>query len=141
MRVVVLTPDAEAFSDEAQSVSLMTESGALQIFPGHASLQGSILFSPLRIEMADRQEDFVVQRGFLFINQEKDEVKIQVYRCEKQEEMSYASIKEYLEFLLQSLSNPEALGAYHLRHLEDERLATQTRLDVLEEEKKAGSSL
>lgn len=140
MRVLVLTPDAEIFAKEAQSVSLMTESGALQIFSGHASLQGSIVFSPLRIEMTDGKEDFIVQRGFLFVDQEKDEVRIQVYRCEKKEEISYTSIKEYLDFLLQALSNPEALGTYHLRHLQDERLATQKRLDMIEGEKNTEAS-
>ena len=132
MRVSILTPEAEIVSEEAESVSLMTELGAIQIFPGHASLQGDVLFSPVRLVLHDREEDFVVQRGFVFIDQEKDEVRIQVYRCERKEEMDFVSAKEYLEILLSALSRPEQLGKYHLLHLENERLVTQRRIEMMQ---------
>lgn len=132
MRVSILTPEAEIVSEEAESVSLMTELGAIQIFPGHASLQGDVLFSPVRLVLHDREEDFVVQRGFVFIDQEKDEVRIQVYRCERKEEMDFVSAKEYLEILLSALSRPEQLGKYHLLHLENERLVTQKRIEMIQ---------
>ncbi|MBP7134391.1 hypothetical protein KBA73_04200 [Patescibacteria group bacterium] len=132
MRVSILTPEAEIVSEEAESVSLMTELGAIQIFPGHASLQGDVLFSPVRLVLHDREEDFVVQRGFVFIDQEKDEVRIQVYRCERKEEMDFVSAKEYLEILLSALSHPEQLGKYHLLHLENERLVTQKRIEMIQ---------
>lgn len=137
MHVRVLTPEGEVIATPALSVSLVTELGAIQIFPGHASLQGTISFSPLRIEIDGQSaEDFVLQRGFIYIDQDKDEVTIQAYQCQKHHELSYASIKEYLDILMRSLSNPEALGSYHLRHLEDERLATQKRLEVIQQEDK-----
>ncbi len=132
MRALILTPEAQVLSEEAESISLITALGALQIFPGHASLQGEILFSPVRVVLRDREEDFVVQRGFVFIDQEKDEVKIQVYRCEKKEEMDFVSAKGYLEILMNALSRPEELGKYHLLHLENERLATQKRIEMLQ---------
>ncbi len=132
MHVRILTPETEISLEEAESLSLLTVLGALQIFPGHASLQGEILFSPVRVVLRDREEDFVAQRGFLFINQEKDEVTIQVYSCEKKEEMDFVSAKEYLDVLLNALSRPEDLGKYHLLHLENERLATQRRIEMLQ---------
>lgn len=132
MRALILTPEAEIMSEEAESVSLVTEFGAIQIFPGHTSLQGKILFSPVRIVLSDREEDFVVQRGFLFVDQEKDEVKIQVYRCERKEEMDFVSAKEYMEILVNTLSRPEELGKYHLLHLENERLVTQKRIEMIQ---------
>ena len=130
MRVVIRTPDAEMFSEQAQSVSLVTELGAMQIFPGHAALQGAILLSPLRVELADREEDFVVQRGFVMVDQAKDEVTIMGYRCEKTQEMSLQTAKEYLEVLLKALEKHESLGKYQLRHLEEEKIATQKRLEI-----------
>lgn len=134
MRVVIRTPEAEIFSHEAQSVSLVNELGAMQIFPGHTSLQGAILLSPLRIDMGDREEDFVVQRGFVMIDQEKDEVTFMVYQCEKRAEMSLQTAKEYMETLLKTLENRESLGKYQLRHLEDEKIATERRLEILQSE-------
>lgn len=134
MRVVIRTPDAEVFSNEAHSVSLMSELGAMQVFPGHASLQGTILLSPLRVDMGDREEDFVVQRGFVMVDQAKDEVTIMVYQCEKRADMSLQTAKEYLEVLLKALQNHESLGKYQLQHLEDEKIATERRLEILEKD-------
>lgn len=134
MRVVIRTPEAEIFSEEAQSVSLVSELGAMQVFPGHASLQGTILLSPLRIEMKDREEDFVVQRGFVMIDQAKDEVTIMTYTCEKRAEMSLQTAKEYMETLLTALESHESLGKYQLQHLNDEKIATERRLEILQSE-------
>lgn len=134
MHVVIRTPEAEVFSHDAQSVSLVSELGAMQIFPGHASLQGTILLSPLRIDMGDREEDFVVQRGFVMIDQDKGEVTFMVYQCEKRAEMSLQTAKEYMETLLKALENHESLGKYQLRHLEDEKIATERRLEILQSE-------
>lgn len=131
MHVTIRTPEMEVFSQDARSVSLVTELGAMQVFPGHASLHGTILFSPVRIEMEAKEEDFVVQQGFIFIDQERDQITILAQRCEKQEEMNFESAKQYLEVLLEALKSPETLGKYQLRHLEDEKIATEKRLEVL----------
>lgn len=134
MHVVIRTPEAEIFSHDAESVSLVSELGAMQIFPGHASLQGTIVLSPVRIDMGDREEDFVIQRGFVMVDQAKDEVAIMVYQCEKRADMSLQTAKEYLEVLLKALQNHESLGKYQLRHLEDEKIATERRLEILEKD-------
>lgn len=133
MRVIIRTPESEVVSQpEVRSVSLVTELGAMQVFPGHASLHGTILFSPVRIEMMEKEEDFVVQQGFIFIDQAQDQVTILAQRCEKQAEMDFHTAKEYLAVLLKTLDQPELLGKYQLRHLEDEKIATEKRLEVLQ---------
>lgn len=132
MQVVIRTPEAEIFSHEARCVSLVNELGAMQVFPGHASLQGTILLSPLRIEMADREEDFIIQQGFIMIDQAKDAVTLMVYRCEKQADINLQTAKEYLQVLLKALEGRDSLGAYQLRHLEDEKIATEKRLEILQ---------
>ncbi len=134
MHVVVRTPEAEVIATEAVSVSLVTELGAMQIFPGHASLQGTILLSPLRIETATQEEDFVVQRGFVMVDQHKDEVAIMAYVCEKRADMNLQTAKEYLQVLLDALQAHESLGKYQLLHLESEKIATEKRLEVLQTE-------
>ena len=134
MRVTTLTPDAQSTFDDVLSLGVITELGAVQIFPGHASLQGAILLSPLRLQFAAFEESFVVQRGFVLVDQGLDEVKIQVYLCERRDELQYTVIKEYLEAVRRMLDQPERLGAYHLRYLEDEVSATTKRLEFLEEQ-------
>lgn len=137
MHVRILTPEGEVVATPAVSVSLITELGAMQIFPGHASLHGVIELSPLRIEVDGQTAiDYVVQRGFVFISQEKDEVSIQVYQCNKRDELSHGTIKAYLDLLLSHLANPESLGAYHLSYLEGEKTATQKQFDLISDSKR-----
>ena len=71
MRVILRTPEQEWAFSEAVSVSLITEGGAIQIYSGHATLQGSLLLSPLRIELPHGEEDFVIQRGVVCVDQEQ----------------------------------------------------------------------
>lgn len=131
MRVTIRTPEAEVFTAEASSVSLVTELGAAQIFSGHASLQGVIVLSPVRIELAGVEENFVLQRGFVVVDQTHDEVTLLGARCERRETLDLETAEAYLQVLLQALKNHESLGHYQLRHLEDEHLATTRYLEVL----------
>ncbi len=133
MNVVIRTPEAEVYSGQADSVSLATELGAIQIFPGHASLQGVIVFSPLRLDMGERRDDYVIQRGFVMVDQEKDEVSIMVYRCEKRAEMELVTAKQYLDYILKILERREGVGRYQLEYLEEEKTATEKRLELLNE--------
>lgn len=135
MRVRILTPDAEeVLATSALAVSVITEQGAMQVFPGHVSLHGVIELSPLRVEIDSHHAvDYVVRRGFILITQETDEVCIQAYSCQKRDELDHVTLKEYLDILLQHLSNPEALSSYHLRYLEEERNATQKQFDLITE--------
>ena len=136
MHVRVLTPEEEVLQTSAITVTLITELGAIQIFPGHASLHGVIELSPLRIEVDQHTAlDFVVRKGFVFIDQEADEITIQVYACQKKDELTHVTLKEYLELLLRHLKNHEQLGAYHLRYLEEEQKTVQKQYDLLEEKK------
>ncbi len=135
MQVTIRTPDAEVFAGPALSLSLITELGAIQIFPGHASLQGAVLLSPLRVEIEGSAEDFIIQRGFVLIDQPQNKVDVLVYRCEKRGELNHQTAKEYLQVLLKALESPENLGKYQLRHLEDEKIATEKYLDVWQKEK------
>lgn len=132
MQVVIKTPETDVLSVVADSVSLVTELGAMQIFPGHASLQGVVGLSPLRVELAGKAEDFIIQRGFVVVDQARDHVDVLVYRCEKRSELNHQTAQEYLGVLLKALESRESLGKYQLRHLEDEKIATEKYLEVVQ---------
>lgn len=130
MRVILRTPEQEQLFPEVMSVSLITDGGAIQAFPGHASLQGVITLSPLRIELPHGEEDYVVRRGILCIDQEKDELLVLVYKAESRASLDHETAEEYLQVLLRALERHESLGAYQLKHLQDEHAATRAYLTI-----------
>lgn len=133
MNVLIRTPEGEQlFQQQVRSVDVFSQLGAMRILPGHASLQGTILFSPVRVETETTTEQFVVQQGFVFVDQVKDEVTLLVYRAEKRSELNYETAQQYLEHVLQALKNHESLSEYELKFLTDERLAAQERITFLE---------
>ncbi len=133
MNVLIRTPEGEQFFQErVRSVDVFSQLGAMRLLPGHASLQGTILFSPVRIETETTVEQFAVQQGFVLVDQEKDEVTFLVYRAEKRSELNYETAQQYLEHVMQALKNNESLSEYELKFLTDERLATQERITFLE---------
>lgn len=135
MNVVIRTPEGDIFhQDGISSLELFSELGAMQILPGHASLQAAIRFSPLQVTTSSTNEHFVIQQGFLFIDQQKDEALILVYRAEKRAEVKYDTAKQYLEHVLQALQQRQSLSEYELTFLDAERLAAQERIDFLESE-------
>ncbi len=124
MRVILRTPEQEWAFSEAVSVSLITEGGAIQIYSGHATLQGSLLLSPLRIELPHGEEDFVIRRGVVCVDQEQDEVLILVYKAEQRASLDFETAEQYLQVLLRALEQRESLGPYQLAFLESEHAAT-----------------
>lgn len=134
MDVLIRTPEGEYFTQErVRCLDVTTETGALQILPGHADLHASITFSPVRIETEDRTETFIVQQGFLLVKQETNEAHILAYRVEKRSEISKETASEYMQRLLEALQNKESLSEYELSFLDNERLATEERIAFLEQ--------
>lgn len=141
MNVVIRTPEGDIFHEEGvSSLELFSELGAMQILPGHASLQAAIRFSPLQVTTSTASEHFVIQQGFVFVDQEKDEALILVYRAEKRAEIKYDTAKQYLEHVLQALQQRTSLSEYELTFLDAERLAAQERVEYLESQDRGGWS-
>lgn len=134
MQVIVRTPDAEWFQGPADSVTIATDGGLLQIFSGHASLQGVITFSTLQIRSGEYEEDFVIRNGMLVVSVATDEIRVLAMQVEKRSSLSHKTAKEYLESLLKHLEHPETLSELHLRYLEGERYSIERALEFIEEE-------
>lgn len=134
MHLIIRTPDKDHFDGQADAVRLQTELGEMEILPGHASLQGTIVFSPLRVRNGNEEEDFVVQRGFAMVDSEKDTITVLVYGCEKRAELSYKTAQEYLAFIVQSLEKRESFNQYQIDYLEGERIAMSKTVEFLARE-------
>lgn len=132
MEVVVCTPEGELFQGPADVVTVSTESGLLQVYPGHASLQGTIPFSMLHVLHGGREEEYLVRNGLLLISGESDHVRILGMQIELRTHISHKTAQEYLTLLLRLLEKPHELTELHLQHLESEKRSIEQTLEFIE---------
>lgn len=132
MRISIRTPEGELFSQEnVRSIDAFTELGELRILPGHAALQGTVAFSPIRIETKEKTEQFVIQQGLVVVDPSSDEVRFFAYKAEPRSQLNHETAKAYLDRLLQALRRQESLSDYALKFLDSERIATEERISYL----------
>jgi F0F1-type ATP synthase epsilon subunit len=126
--LLIQTPDREAYKGPAELLTLSSDTGELQILPGHASLLGTITYTPVRVKSGTTTMDFVLRQGFVFVDQIKNSVQVLGLSCEKTDEVNEITAKEYLQFVMSKLDKPEELNAYQLKHLEGQKLALEKQL-------------
>lgn len=129
MTLIIRTPDQEVFRGSVDWVSLATQEGQLQIFPGHIGLHGTIHYTPIIFRAGENEEEFLARQGFVFVDQEQQEVSVQVYACDKRKDLDIKSIEEYRQFVLDKLAHHETLGAFQLKFLEDQKIGLEKQLD------------
>ncbi|MCK9361010.1 F0F1 ATP synthase subunit epsilon [Patescibacteria group bacterium] len=126
--LLIQTPEREAYKGDADILTLSNDTGEMQVFPGHASMLGSITYSAVKVDHAQHEEAFVLRQGFVFVDQEKNEVKVLGLSCEKTADLDMVSAKEYLDFILSKLDKPDELNEYQLKFLEGQKLAVEKQL-------------
>ena len=126
--LLIQTPDHEAYHGPAEVVTLASDSGEMQILPGHASLLGTITYTPLRVKNGATTMDFVLRQGFVFVDQVANTVRVLGLSCEKTDEINEMTAKEYYDFVMSKLDKPEELNAYQLKHLEGQKLSLERQL-------------
>jgi F-type H+-transporting ATPase subunit epsilon len=126
--LLIQTPDREIYKGPADILTLSTDTGEMQVLPGHVSMLGSITFSAVRVQNGSNLQDFVLRQGFLFIEQETNDVRVLGLTIEKTEELNEVSAKEYLEFVLSKLDKPDELNKYQLTFLEGQKLALEKQM-------------
>ena len=70
LRVSVVTPEKEIFSDDADEVVVLTINGELTILPEHVSLVAQISPGELVLKRGSKSERLVVVGGFLEVNKD-----------------------------------------------------------------------
>ncbi|MEI7512211.1 MAG: F0F1 ATP synthase subunit epsilon [Candidatus Uhrbacteria bacterium] len=126
--LLIQTPDREAYRGPADFVTLSSDVGEMQILPGHASMLGTITYSPVRVKHDKTTLDFVLRQGFVFVDQEANTVNVLGLSCEKTDEVNEITAKEYLQFVLSKLGKPEELNAFQLKHLEGQKMSLEKQL-------------
>ena len=131
--LTVRTPEQQVLKlDNALSVQLNSETGQMEIMAGHATTVGTILFTTMKVTTPESANDYVVQRGMVFVSQEKKEVQVLAYQCQKIQDVEYKSAKEYLEFVEERLKAGDDLNDYQLKYLENEKIAMVQQMKKLE---------
>ena len=135
--LTVRTPEAQVLQiDNARGLKVRTEGGQVEILPGHATMVGTILFSKMIVMTEDSEQEYIVQRGMLFVSQEDKSVQVLAYQCKLLQDIEYKSAKEYLEFVEKKLAEGGDLNDFQLQYLENEKIAMVQQVKELEKMEK-----
>lgn len=132
MQATINTPLGTVYKSEIDQVTLSTETGEMQILPGHASLLGSLRFTPVTISNGEHEDRFLLRQGFVLIDNQKDEVKIFALAADKTESVDHKTLAEYLEFVLSKLENPEELNHYQVHFLNQQKASLEQMVEVIQ---------
>jgi ATP synthase F1 epsilon subunit len=132
-KLTIQTPDQIRFEGDVASVLLETEGGQIKILPQHVHAMGSILFSEVRIEHGNQEEVYFVRNGIIKVDNESNEVSLLAFDVEKKDELTHASIKEYMDFVVDALENDEDLADIQVQYLKDQRASLDRLLNITQE--------
>lgn len=127
--LVIRTPEKEVYQGKVQAVKLVTEEGLIKILPNHASLTGTIAYSPIMLTDAHgTEDDYVARRGLLRVSNEEKSVDIMVFDCTPTKELDPMSAREYLKFLEKELAEGVDVSEFKLAYLKEEKLVVEKQL-------------
>ena len=127
----IKTPVESVINENVVEVSVDTDTGRMCVLAGHADLTGSILFSKVKIVLEHGEKEFFIKNGVMHIDRKNNATSILCMRCDTIEEITTASIEEYLAFVTQQLANKESLSEYQVSFLEKESFALRKQKEVL----------
>ncbi len=131
--LTIKTPYAEVFTGEVESLSLSLEDGDMQVFEDHASVTGSLIFSPVVVEQKDKEEIFLARHGVFTFDNENNTASLLTSYCTKKAEVDYKTVKEYAEFITKQLEEGHDLSEFKLFYLKGEKVALEKQIEESEE--------
>ena len=127
---ILKTPEATLYDGEVKKITLVTEQGELQMMAHHASLTGSIIFSPVRIDDQKAEDTFMVRNGTVLFNNKTNTAMILALYGECKSEITHQTAQEYLKFIEKELKAGHDLSEYQILYLEGEKLAIEQQLKI-----------
>lgn len=132
-KLTIRTPDQDIFNAEVDGVRLSTEGGEMEIYANHASLTGTILFSPVVVKTIDgKEEGYIARNGIFLFDNESNTATLLALHCEHKSEVSLKTVKEYSEFIQQQLAEGKDLSSFEILYLEGEKLAVEEQIKEME---------
>lgn len=141
MRFILRSPGEEHYDGPADCITASTDTGELQILPGHAPLVGNILASALMVASGSHETSFFVRQGFLIVTEGGMEVTLMALSCHKTGELTRESLHEYLAFLHGKLERQESLSAFQVRYLKSQLSSVEQMIEVVSEHNGGPSAL
>lgn len=131
LKVRVLSPVAELYDGEADSLHLATETGEMGVLPGHATLIGLIDFCVLKVQNGEKIEEYFVRNGNLMIEEDGETVRVLGHSIEQKSNMSIKSLEDYMNFILDRLSDTSRLSKYQIAFLEDQKSGVEKSFAIM----------
>ncbi len=131
-KLTIRTPYDEVYKGEANSLTFANEEGELQILEDHASMTATLDFSHILVEEENRDETFLGRKGLFTFNNEENSALLLLAYCEKESEIDYATITEYLEFIEKQLKEGHDLSEFQKLYLRNERVVMKKQVEVME---------
>ncbi len=128
---VIFTPEGSVIKSSVESVSLTLEGGDIQCLPNHASLTGSVEFSPVILKMKEGSETYMVRNGIFLFDNKSNRASLLVLSSEKKSEMSLETVKEYHDFIVERLKKGDDLSDFQIKYLEGEKVAVEKQLEIV----------
>lgn len=127
--LIIRSPVDEIFNGYVQSLLVDTDTGQMEIYPGHATFAGSISYSPLVLYLEDKTLRFHIKRGVIFYSNINNAGSVSAYEAQVEEEVDFASVQEYLDFIETKMKNKENMDSFEYKFLENEKMAIVKKLE------------
>lgn len=135
LRVRILSPEAELYNNEADSLHLATESGEMELLPAHTPFIGMIDFCVASVRNGEHIEEYYVRTGNVSIDIDGETVKLLAEDVQEKSNMDVKSLEDYMEFVLERLSEPDRLSKYQMAFLEEQRTGLEKSFTVMKDRK------
>ena len=119
----IQTPMKTLFDGEADFVRASTDLGKMEIYPDHATLVGTALYSIVDVHHGNVQETFVIRQGSVCVHDD-GHVTILAHEASKKEEMNVQSVEDYLKYVVEQMETGD-LNEYQMQFLQERREALE----------------
>lgn len=131
-KLTIRTPYEEVYKGEVNSLTFANEEGEMQFLEDHASITATLEFSHILVEEENHDETFLGRKGmFTFDNATNESLLLLAY-CEKESEVDYQTIQEYIESIEKQLREGKDLSEFQKLYLRNERVGVKKQLERME---------
>lgn len=132
-KLIIRTPSEEVYKGEVNSITFANEEGEMQFLEDHASITAALDFSHILVEEENRDETFIGRKGIFTFDNETNESSLLLAYCEKESEVDYQTIKEYIESIESQLKSGKDLSEFQRLYLRNERVIVKKQIEEIEE--------
>jgi len=127
-KLQIQTPLKSVFNGEANSFSIKTDGGKIQVLSKHADLTSSVSFSPAVISYGDETDVIVIRNAVISFDNKSNTMTVLALFAEQEKHIDASSTENQLETIREMLNNPEKLNDYQLKYLENQKIGLEKQL-------------